>query len=48
MHHVLGRVGHRFTNRVGVGLQREAYLRLLLAQTLHYLARPRPRPVRLA
>ncbi|MFZ3491973.1 hypothetical protein ACODT5_01800 [Streptomyces sp. 5.8] len=40
-HHVLGRAAHQFANRVGIGVQQETYLRLLLAQALHDLARPR-------
>ncbi|MFI5983454.1 lantibiotic dehydratase C-terminal domain-containing protein [Streptomyces sp. NPDC051555] len=39
-HHVLGRAAHQFTNRVGIGCQQETYLRLLLAQAVHDLARP--------
>ncbi|MFZ3475676.1 lantibiotic dehydratase C-terminal domain-containing protein [Streptomyces sp. 4.24] len=40
VHHVLGRAAHQFTNRVGIGCRQETYLRLLLAQALHDLARP--------
>ncbi|MFD7029289.1 thiopeptide-type bacteriocin biosynthesis protein [Streptomyces sp. NPDC059917] len=39
-HHVLVRAAQQFANRVGLGLQQETYVRLLLAQALHDLAGP--------
>ncbi|MFG2999115.1 lantibiotic dehydratase C-terminal domain-containing protein [Streptomyces sp. NPDC048340] len=39
-HHALNGAAHQFANRVGMGRRQETYLRLLLAQTLHDLARP--------
>lgn len=39
-HHALDGAAHQFANRAGMGRRQETYLRLLLAQTLHDLARP--------